>query len=545
MNLGRLARTVAHLQPGQIINRLVRRVPTPSDLEGPELARREPKASWTNFTPHPVSMLSPTRFQFLAEAFELEATAGWNNPALPRLWTYNLHYFDDLLSKADDERAHWHRDAMARWIRENPPVQGAGWEPYPLSRRTVTWIAAALMGAPLPNGFAQSLTMQGRALSRQLEHHLRGNHLFVNAKALIFLGCFFCGKEADEFRACGLDLMEKELAEQMLADGAHFERSPMYHALLTEDMLDLVQLSLIYPDVTASQVGTWRSAALAMLDWLAAMTHPDGEIALFNDAAFHEARNHAALVHYARGLDLAAGEATPGSVWLKNSGYIRLLEGPWTAIFDAAPVGPTYLPGHGHADTLSVEVSVGAERLVTNGGTSTYESDALRRAERSTASHATVEIDGHNSSEVWSSFRVGRRARPRNVSLSADGKEAHASHDGYRFLAGKPVHQRAVSLAGNTLRITDTIHGTSPHQAIARFPLHPTVTVEETRDNGWRLRTAGNRLIEVRVEGAVKCSTTDGQFAPEFGTRLPRNVLAWQKTAPFEQIITNFELISQ
>jgi uncharacterized heparinase superfamily protein len=520
-------------------------VPKPKALEGPELARRASKARWSNLAPHPVSMLSPTRFQFLAQTFELDASTGWNNPALPRLWTYNLHYFDDLLSPAGEQRSGWHRDAMTRWIAENPPVEGTGWEPYPLSRRTVNWIIAALSDAPFPDGFEQSLTIQGRALSKQIEHHLRGNHLFVNAKALIFLGCFFEGKEADNFLACGLELMKTELPEQVLSDGAHFELSPMYQALLTEDMLDLVQLGAIYPDVLETQIGPWRKTALAMLDWLAAMTHPDGEIALFNDAAFHESRNHAALVRYAQGLGLAPRETKPGSLWLRDSGYIRLVEGPWTAIFDAASVGPTYLPGHAHADTLSLEISLGAERLVTNGGTSTYQSDALRLAERSTASHATVEIDGQNSSEVWSSFRVGRRARPHAVSLSADGREAQASHDGYRFLAGKPVHRRAVSLAGNSLRITDTIDSLYAHQVVARFPLHPSVTVEESYDNGWRLRTANNRLIEVRVEGAASCFTASGRFAPEFGLRLPRNVLAWKMHIPSAPVSTIFELVSQ
>ncbi|MDO9418364.1 heparinase II/III family protein [Pararhizobium sp.] len=545
MNLGRLARTLVHLQPGQVINRLVRRLPSLKSLEGPTLVRREPKSSWTNYTPHPQSMMSPTRFRFLAEEFDLAVYAGWNEPTLPRLWTYNLHYFDDLLSAPGAERAQWHRDIIARWIRENPPLQGAGWEPYTLSRRSVNWIAAALSHAPLPDGFVNSLTVQGRALRRQLEHHLRGNHLFVNAKALIFLGCFLDGKEAGEWLACGLDLINKEIAEQVLSDGAHFERSPMYHALLTEDMLDLVQLGRIYPDELAEHVANWRDTGLDMLHWLAAMTHPDGEIALFNDAAFREARNYAQLAHYATGLDLHVEAATPVSTWLQESGYIRLVAGPYTAIFDAAPVGPAYIPGHGHADTLSVEISVGDERLITNGGTSIYQNGALRCAERSTSSHATVEIDGQNSSEVWSSFRVGRRARPRNVSLSGDGEQAQASHDGYRFLVGKPVHERAISLAGNSVQITDTIRSAAAHSVISRFPLHPCVTIEATHDNGWRLRTAGGHLVEVRVHGIATCSTVDGWFAPEFGVRLPRKVLTWQKTGPLQPVLTNFELIAQ
>ena len=51
---------------------------------------------------------------------------------------------------------------------------------------------------------------------------------------------------------------------------------------------------------------------------------------------------------------------------------------PFVAIFDAAEIGPAYLPGHGHADTLSLEVSIDGQRLVTNSGTSTYQDDAVR-----------------------------------------------------------------------------------------------------------------------------------------------------------------------
>ena len=63
-------------------------------------------------------------------------------------------------------------------------------------------------------------------------------------------------------------------------------------------------------------------------------------------------------------------------------------------ILDAARVGPDYIPGHAHADTLAFELSLDGRRLVTNGGTSTYALAALRAQERSTAGHATVEIDG-------------------------------------------------------------------------------------------------------------------------------------------------------
>ena len=40
---------------------------------------------------------------------------------------------------------------------------------------------------------------------------------------------------------------------------------------------------------------------------------------------------------------------------LNDSGYIRLNSKQAVAIIDTAPVGPDYIPGHAHADTLSFE----------------------------------------------------------------------------------------------------------------------------------------------------------------------------------------------
>ena len=108
-----------------------------------------------------------------------------------------------------------------------------------------------------------------------------------------------------------------------------------------------------------------------MLDWLAAMTHPDGRIAFFNDGAFGIAAESADLDAYARRLGLRPGRAPgEGALWLAASGYARLARGDQVALLDMAPVGPDYLPGHAHADTLSFEWSVGEERVVVNGGVS-------------------------------------------------------------------------------------------------------------------------------------------------------------------------------
>ena len=129
-------------------------------------------------------MVSSTRLRFLNTEHEILKSADWNSFEISKLWLYNLHYFDDLNAEGGASRAEWHRDLIARWIAENPPGFGNGWEPYPLSLRIINWIKWALSGHALDKAARNSLAVQTRFLAQRLEHHLLGNHLFANAKAL-------------------------------------------------------------------------------------------------------------------------------------------------------------------------------------------------------------------------------------------------------------------------------------------------------------------------------------------------------------------------
>ena len=86
-------------------------------------------------------------------------------------------------------------------------------------------------------------------------------------------------------------------------------------------------------------------------------------------------------------------------------------------LIDVAKIGPDYLPGHAHADTLSFELSLYGKRLLVNSGISRYGTSLIRQFERSTEAHNTVAIDNKNSSEVWSGFRVARRAYPLDLKI--------------------------------------------------------------------------------------------------------------------------------
>lgn len=541
----RLARTVRHMRPGQIVNRITRRFKSMPTTDGPAPALRAVPSLWRNCPGRLPGMLSPQRFRFIGQEGELKDASGWNRPGAAKLWLYNLHYFDDLRAEGAAGRSSWHRDLMTRWLLENPPAAGNGWEPYPASLRIVNWIAWALAGNELDSAARQSLAAQVRVLGATLEYHLLGNHLLANAKALVFAGCFFSGDEAEGWLRTGLDLLDTELAEQVLDDGAHFELSPMYHAVILEDVLDLIQLGELFPAQLGTKGATWRALAVRMLAWLDAMSHPDGEISFFNDAAFGIARTHAELAAYAALFGVDTQHDARALRRLAASGYARLQSGPFAAIFDVGEIGPSYLPGHGHADVLSLEVSLDGKRLLTNGGTSSYDIGPVRDGERATAAHATLEIDGHNSSEIWASFRVGRRAHPFDVAVAEQGAEvwAVASHDGYRWLLGKPVHRRRVVLSPTSLVVHDSVTGDGDHAVVARFPLHPSVTIVAEEREGWKLELPGNRVVRVHVHGAIERSVVGGYYAPTFGQRMARPVLTWRHNGPLPlNVETRFEL---
>lgn len=490
-------------------------------------------------------MEDANRVFLLSEKASIASPAVWNDDSHSKLWLYHLHYFDDLLAEGAERRAAWHTTLIERWVDENPPRFGVGWDPYPASRRIVNWIAFSLRGGVLSERALQSLLLQTRVLARTLEFHLLGNHLFANAKALIFAGAFFEGPEPDHWLQIGLQLMNRELKEQILADGGHFELSPMYHVLTLEDIVDLQQLAIIYPDrlKVASQNQGWHERILSMLAWLAAMLHPDGEISFFNDATFGQARAPEDVLRYAQQFG-GAGRLDPiPSAHLRPSGFIRLDAAPWTVLFDVGEVGPRYLPGHAHADTLSIEVSIGQERFITNSGTSTYAIGPEREAERATAAHATVTVDGKSSSEMWASFRVGRRARPLDVSLKEEGTASicEATHDGYRFLAGRPLHRRYLKVTPQRILIRDWLTGTANHECVGRLPMHPSIEILAAAASGWRVRTASGRLINIAVRGAAAC-LEEGFFAEAFGRRVPRPVLTWKRSGathlPVETEIT-------
>jgi uncharacterized heparinase superfamily protein len=82
---------------------------------------------------------------------------------------------------------------------------------------------------------------------------------------------------------------------------------------------------------------------------------------------------------------------------------------------DIGPPCPVSVPGHAHADCLSIDIFYRGKAIIVDTGNCLYDSGPTRLYERGTAAHNTIMLNGENQTELWGSFRVGQKAMPQQV----------------------------------------------------------------------------------------------------------------------------------
>jgi hypothetical protein len=138
---------------------------------------------------------------------------------------------------------------------------------------------------------------------------------------------------------------------------------------------------------------------------------------------------------------------------------------------------------------FSFELTIGGRPVIVDSGVYQYQGEWRNRF-RATAAHNTVEIDGRDQSEMWGSFRVGRRARPSNVQWIDDAcfTAIGGTHDGYAPL----MHTRWIAALADARLwlVLDRLSGPAGH--VARSYLHldgdiriATFGGEPTKTRGW------------------------------------------------------------
>lgn len=517
--------TIKYLKFNQIYYRLLRKVIKKKITERFQGPIPERSKTWKHASLYDEKINSKSEACFLNYTKQLKMPEDWNNEVPSKLWVYNLHYFEDLLSENASSKSQQHIKLLNNWIDNNPAGYGNGWEPYPLSLRIVNIFKAWLGGLELEDKFFISAFEQASYLSNNLEKHLLGNHYLANLKALLFAGLIFNNPR-------WLSIAEKgllaEIPEQILDDGSNFELSPMYHSLVLIDMLDIFNVINCYPNKLSHELIVLLNKYIPkMLFFMDAMTHPDGGLSFFNDSSNGIAPTKLKIISYASKLGFEINlldSSTTQIIDNASSGYICALKDGNKLIFDAAAVGPDYIPGHAHADTLSFEFSIGDERVFVNSGTSEYGLSQKRLHQRKTASHNTVEVDSKDSSQVWSGFRVGRRAKiiEKKQVLNFD-KSIHlsAAHNGYKTMFSGCIHKREIYLNEKNLVIIDKISGKFA-SAKSRFHFHPELKVTLKQGILTVVGSAFHMNSNLKDKNA---QLTDSFWHPQFGVDIPNKAL--------------------
>jgi hypothetical protein len=268
--------------------------------------------------------------------------------------------------------------------------------------------------------------------------------------------------------------------------------------------------------------------------------HPDGEIPYFNDSTSSffldtgDVLTRARRICTREGMDVAVA-ALPSEAYEtpdRVSGLLFHRSDALFIAFDAGQIGPTYQPGHAHCDTLSYELSWKGSRLITDTGVFHYKESPERTYSRSTVAHNTIRIDASDQSEVWKSFRVGRRARIRMLSRREDGgcEIFHAAHDGYARLEAGLLHERVMVIRpGAWIAVVDFLHGTGSHLVENIMHFVPQCKVTRRKDGSVTVQRGGDQCL-VRPLRAENMRMYDTEYYPAFGERRLRKTVVFHGT---------------
>lgn len=567
--------TLGHLTASQMYHRGRRLVrtrmmavrPPAIPLPGPILgSANRPFALEAVEVPEEAIAVAERRFRFIQLPEVHMPTLDWTTaPEGMVLWSYYLHYFGYAVSLAQayaaTADARWARAAaelMTDWVAHNPMPRGHGWHPYPVSRRLSAWAVAiaALQDVPefqeaLPTLLA-SVEQQSRHLVATREYDVLGNHLFANLQALTWVKAILgpmLSPALNQTLAPFAEELWAQFLKQTKPDGSHEENSLSYQMIVAQDAFETMVLLERQGQEVLPQA---KDRLQAMFSHLMSMVRPDGALPMVNDtmqgypmpasdwlaigAAYfgrsdlkHVAGPDADLGHlrWLLGTDgveayhgLTAAPPSETAFGHTESGYYVMRSG-WApdsdyTLFDCGPVGPRHLMAHAHADTLAVEIHALGCAIVTDPGVYEYRVGPWRDHFRSTAAHSTVTIDGQSQSEVWSSFRVARRAEAW-CDHWQPGSVVSGAHDGYRRLPGRVDHRREVTVLGpHRWRITDRLRSASgTHDYLWTFQLAPGAIARVLAPDTVEVRHAPSVVSRFTFAGTVGTLTIEDAWVSE------------------------------
>lgn len=442
------------------------------------------------------------RITLLQECHQVLPTK-WNYNEANHLWNFNLHYFEYAVAMAT-----WYQTTQNKlyydkfkalyqdWCNSNPLGKGDAWHPYTISMRIPNLLIAKELfeekirqDTKFEKQLLQSIFQQYQYLLVNQEKHILGNHYLENLKAIYLCTLYFKDSTRESQYA---NKLQRVLKEQILEDGMHFELSMLYHQIILEDLLR-VYTALVSLNKDTTSFGQFINTMISkMTECMVSLEYGMGKMLLFNDAGEGIAKSSEAL-------QKAAEEIVGYKIELRSSfeksGYYKLYHNGISIVFDIGKIGPDYIPGHGHCDALSFELSYKNKPIFVNAGTYQYQGN-LRSYFRSTKAHNTLVINGHEQSECWGEHRVGKRIKQ----VFAEVNTQKVTGEYLNFL--KEKHIRTIELKGSKIFIQDKTEVVNAERITSYLHIHPDfLCKKEGEDNVSVIEKESNHTVaKIRYE---------------------------------------------
>jgi hypothetical protein len=509
----RIFNTIKYLRPIQVIYQIKNRIPTHDTFEKhqktvtrvktfsiyiPELDADEQYLSRYN-----IEEILSGKITLLGHTFT--PYKGWYDKQASHLQNFNLHYFEFTIPLAiayKETKESRYRECIKQ-LYENWKKNGVNQDalhPYTISLRLTNLLIVGFLLKDIE--LIESLYSQYRYLIKHQEKHLLGNHYFENLKTIVL--CCLVFDELDIYKVY-ISKFLKELSNQILADGVHYELSLMYHKIVLEG---LIRVAYALKQLGKHEFHDLKPFIQKMVSATTSLEEGMGKTPSFNDAADDVSKNSTQLVKaITRLFDIKPKRLSS----FPHSGYYKLYDGDLSLLFDTGRIGPDFMPGHGHCDCLSFELSVSGTPLFVNSGTFQYQGEK-RKYYRSTRAHNTVMINSHEQSECWGEHRVARRisgTRSNTVDQTISGSCLN-------YLNEK--HSRTVSLEDQKLIVLDQTTGSGIvhsylHLANGFKVIENYTNVSITKEDG----TWVCSILPFSCSYIVHSSGELTQYSPQFG----------------------------
>jgi hypothetical protein len=471
-------------------------------------------------------------------------------------WELNRHQHLVTLAKAwllsgDNRYVCELRAEWRSWTRANPYPLGINWaSTLEVAFRSLSWIwvdqllAGSEGHAEFHAEMAPALAFHGRYIERYLSTYFSPNtHLLGEAVALLFLGTLYPQMPgAARWTESGWRIVLGEAGHQVRPDGVYFEQSLYYHVYA----LDFFLYARLLRARNGMEIPPAYDAALGrMLDLIAALAQA-GPAEGFGDddggRLFNPRRNRTeqmtdplALGALIYSREFPRAELTEESVWLFGNQAVEQLlrpqkipaarslafsDGGLYVLADSEPraqlmvvdAGPQGVgrSGHGHADALSLRLTLDGRRWLVDAGSGVYiaKDPADRNTFRGTGAHNTLRVDGVDQAVADEPFSWTHipTTHAENWVVGNSFTYFAGSHNGYARLADPVLHRRHVlTIAGGLSLVRDVALGRAEHELEIRW--HFAADLE--------VRRAGAAWVEISRAGASSDEAGLSLIVPE------------------------------